>query len=632
MTDKLSPGKENLVSIRKGYKEIDALINRAWELRYENPEYTEITGQSVAKQSNKSGDQLGLVYGKLLQGVGRYLHTFDEQVASLLLDAKEQLENLQGEKTGWSVCYNFLAMVFESSGDYGTAFEHANKAVQYAREASFSEGEGDALVTIGQIHSRLCDFRQAMDSYRASLEIRTALGNNKAMASSLNLIARACTLTGEFDQAESYYQQSLALRKKINDVKGLPWTYLGIASLEEERGSYPEAIRAYHESIKANQEIGEKRSSLQCLIGLGRIHTRLGKFFKAEEYLAEAMEIADAMNVKPLLSDVHRSLGSLYEATGDLKNALHHYKEFQRIDNEVNSTETQSKLRNQQIIFATQQSRKEAEIFQLRNVELKQAYDNLEEKNNEITDSIRYAQKLQAAVLPLNQTMDEILGDYFLLYLPKDIVSGDFYWAAEKNGMRIFTAADCTGHGIPGAFMSMLGISFLNEIVSRMRNIDAGRILDQLREKVISSLHQSGEEGTAKDGMDMALCVYDDKENKLQFAGAFNSLYLFRDGELTEYKADRMPVSVHQKAGNPFTTQDIKIYEKDIIYLFSDGFADQFGGEQGKKYMYRRFREFISSINHLGMKEQKQLLEKEFMDWKRDYPQVDDVIVLGVKF
>lgn len=222
--------------------------------------------------------------------------------------------------------------------------------------------------------------------------------------------------------------------------------------------------------------------------------------------------------------------------------------------------------------------------------------------------------------------------EHFIFFLPRDIVSGDFYWMTQKDHFSVFVVADCTGHGIPGAFMSMLGVSFLNDIVGGMENLQANVILERLRSQVILSLHQTGKAGEANDGMDISLCIFDHETKKLQFSGAFNSIYHIRRGELTELKADRMPISIHWKMEEKFTNQAIQILEGDTVYMFSDGFADQFGGPEGKKFKYKPLKDLLLSIQDQSMEEQNDILEDNFDEWRGTLPQVDDVILMGLKF
>ncbi len=257
----------------------------------------------------------------------------------------------------------------------------------------------------------------------------------------------------------------------------------------------------------------------------------------------------------------------------------------------------------------------------------------IQKQKEEITDSINYASRIQQAVHPLTNYFDKTFSEYFILYKPRDIVSGDFYWIAEDKDKLYFTAADCTGHGVPGAFMSMLGISSLNEIFSNKNdNLTAGRILNLLREKIKFSLHQTGKDSENQDGMDIALCILHKKKKILEYAGAYNPLFLIRDGELQEYKADRMPIGIYLVEKSSFTNHKIKIKKGDVIYIFSDGFADQFGGPAQTKFKTVNLKKLLLEINDKPMNKQKQILEDRFNKWKGKLNQIDDIIFIGIRF
>ncbi|MFH2095444.1 MAG: two-component regulator propeller domain-containing protein, partial [Bacteroidota bacterium] len=256
--------------------------------------------------------------------------------------------------------------------------------------------------------------------------------------------------------------------------------------------------------------------------------------------------------------------------------------------------------------------------------------EQISQQNKNITDSIRYAKRIQTAVLSETKILKKYLSDFFVFFRPRDIVSGDFYWFGETGDKLVVVAADCTGHGVPGAFMSMLGITFLNEIVMKEKTTQPAEILNRLREEVIRALRQHGEEGEQKDGMDISLCTFSTETGTCRFAGANNPLYLVRKGELAEYKADRMPIAIYVNM-EAFSEIVLDLQKGDCLYLFSDGFADQFGGEKGRKYKYQTLKELLVSVYEKPMEEQLTILEKEFADWKGIYPQVDDVLVVGVK-
>lgn len=278
------------------------------------------------------------------------------------------------------------------------------------------------------------------------------------------------------------------------------------------------------------------------------------------------------------------------------------------------------------------------EVITNQNTEITKQKEELEHKNREITDSINYAQRIQKAVMPPKEFVNQYLPENFILLRPRDIVSGDFYWMTRKKGKNdtgdtiIICAADCTGHGVPGAFMSMLGVSFLNEIVNKFDISQANLILNELRTSVKKSLRQTGKSGEAKDGMDIALCVINVETMTMQYAGAYNPLLLIRNNEVLKWKADKMPIGIYIREKESFTNHEIELQHGDAFYIFSDGYIDQFGGEKGGKFMIKNFKEMLLDIHHKPMQEQKQILNKRIEEWMgSNYNQIDDMLVIGVK-
>jgi serine phosphatase RsbU (regulator of sigma subunit) len=256
--------------------------------------------------------------------------------------------------------------------------------------------------------------------------------------------------------------------------------------------------------------------------------------------------------------------------------------------------------------------------------------DQIAYQKKHITDSIMYAKRIQTALIPSLELFSDKL-QHFVLYKPLAIVSGDFYWVSSPENMQIIISADCTGHGVPGAFMSMLGVTMLNEIVNGKHIIMPDQILENLRQGVIKSLNQVAEEDSIKDGMDIAVCVVDFDKNIMWYAGANSPLYLVRGGELIHYRADKMPVAIHYKMG-PFTLHKIDLQKGDAFYIFSDGYADQFGGPKQKKYMSMQLKETLVAMAGKPMLEQGERLNEIFEEWKGDNSQVDDVTLIGVRY
>ena len=265
-------------------------------------------------------------------------------------------------------------------------------------------------------------------------------------------------------------------------------------------------------------------------------------------------------------------------------------------------------------------------------LEIEAQRDKIIIQNKEITDSIHYAKRIQQAVLPGKQLLERSLPDHFILFRPRDIVSGDFYWVEERNGLIIVCAADCTGHGVPGAFMSLLGLTFLNEIVNKDGILKAGEILNRLRTYIIMAVSPREESSQTRDGMDLSLVVIDRKRDQLEYAGAYNPLILMRDGEMIEYKADKMPIGKHVGEERPFHSHLVKLQEMDMIYLFTDGYRDQFGGDGGSKYKAKPFKRLLQEISHEPVLSQHEMLDLELDKWMKDLDQVDDILVMGIRY
>jgi serine phosphatase RsbU (regulator of sigma subunit) len=255
----------------------------------------------------------------------------------------------------------------------------------------------------------------------------------------------------------------------------------------------------------------------------------------------------------------------------------------------------------------------------------------IEAQKGEITSSIEYASRIQMAMLPMTDLFRDYFSEFFIIFKPRDIVSGDFYWIGEDENDIFLTVADCTGHGVPGAFMSTLGISVLNEIITHNSNLQANTVLNLLREKIKTSLHQTGKEGEAADGMDISLCVFRKDRKRIQFSGAYNPLYIINGGEFKEYKADRMPIGIHYGHEPSFTNYEINVKKGDVIYILSDGFIDQFGGPDCTKYKKANLKKLLSEIYYKPMEDQKKIIEIEFEKWKGKADQVDDITIIGVR-
>ncbi len=498
--------------------------------------------------------------------------------------------------------------------------------------------------------------------------------------------------TASLIKAEQNLLKALPVFEELGDVRYIAGMYEMLGLIYMHKKNDKQALDYMTKSLDIRKQIGNK-------FGIANTYKNLGNFYKnnnskkALKYYKKALDLAKEMEAKNILAELYYNIAGIYQDNKNYKKAFDYllaYKNLkEKLQNEDNTKKMtqlamQYEFDKKQRLQEEEQKRKDAiqqerlkqqemltyffvagfvfmlilaffiyknyrnkqktnKILEQKNQMLQEQKDKIEAQNKDITDSIKYAQRIQRALLPPNEFFTEKLLDYFILFRPRDIVSGDFYWATEKHDKIILTAADCTGHGVPGAFMSMLGISYLNEIVNKYdpnsgEPMRASIILNQLRYAVKTSLKQTGNDDEAKDGMDMALIIIDKKTNVVQYAGAHNPLFIVRNGELIKYKADKMPVGIFIREKESFTNHEIQVQKGDAVYMFSDGFVDQFGGEKGKKFMVARFRELILRIHDKPMAEQKAIFEYELDNWMnhtdvngQNYRQIDDILVIGFR-
>ncbi len=423
-----------------------------------------------------------------------------------------------------------------------------------------------------------------------------------------------------------------------------------------------------------SKELNNKYEIAINLFQIALIHKENSSYAEARIYFFQALDTARKIGMNDFRKQAYENLSEIYEKEGDYRNSLVFMKRFIGIRDSIFNEETnkmvnelQTKYESEKKDLALRQASEKDELstkvirqqrlmmyavvlvlliiagflaFVFRqnsqikkaNILLAEQNDLISKQHKEITDSIHYAQRIQRAILPPVELIEALIPERFILFRPRDIVSGDYYWLHSHGSKVIVAAADCTGHGVPGAFMSMLGVTFLSEIVGKNEDIHANEILNIMRENIIRSLHQKGKIGESQDGMDMAIYIIDMETRQMQYAGANNSLVMIRNNEVIQYKADKMPVGIHIKKSEMFTNNIIDLLEGDCIYTFSDGYQDQFGGPDGRKLMIKNMKEFLLKIHQNPMAEQRQLLDNNLNDWiGEEHEQIDDVLVIGVK-
>jgi CheY-like chemotaxis protein/tetratricopeptide (TPR) repeat protein len=540
---------------------------------------------------------------------------------------------------------------------------------------------------LGAIYKENNNTAKALEHFQKSLKLNEALGNLNAVKNNCINIALIYTDNDNSEQALVYFKKILKINEKQGKQPEILGDLINIGQALQSLKNYTESNQYIERAASIAQELSNISSLKNSYMILYENYDKLGNIEKAKEYFELASSIKSKLQkeeLKKFESRTKQAEAEVYEKESELiskdkkiikiskeqqltLDMLQQQKELSELkDREFQSKEKlqQARQRNINIIigsmafilllislfffFIFKQLREKKKAYTLleqskqeiieQKQEIEEQRDIATQQKRKITDSINYAQRIQKAVLPPISSFEKVLPEHFILFRPRDIVSGDFYWMTEKEGIVILAAVDCTGHGVPGAFMSMLGVAFLNDIVNKMtvnkhiRSLHANEILNQLRDHVITSLHQSGKTAESKDGMDMALCILDYENSQLQYAGAHNPVYIISNGELKQIEGDKMPIGIYKTSDISFKNHEITLTKGDLVYIFSDGYFDQFGGTNRMKMFSSVFRKYIFEIHKHSMAEQRRLLEEYYDNWKGKNEQVDDVLVIGFKF
>lgn len=557
--------------------------------------------------------------------------------------------------------------------DLRQSFDLAMKAKEASEMKEYVKGKADSSKVLGYCYWRFSDYSASLTNSLNALKIYKDTNALKDIADTLNSIGAVYMFQGEHTKRLECNLECLRIRKEVDDKEGVAGSENNIGETYFEMGDKENALKWFFVCLN-NPDVSEQIKAW-ATHNLGKVYRAQNDFEKAKSYLLESLKISSAVNYDVLSSGSNLQLAGLFfdeekfeeskkhaenalliaekigskeeiksalnliaqicENTGKLSEALHFYKKHHAAHIEIFNETNVQRIRDIEFQYEIERITKEAEIERLKTVELRAANEEvekqkqlLEHRNAEIIDSIKYAQRIQQALLKDEEHVSRHLPPHYILYKPKDIVSGDFYWVLEKGTFLYVAVADCTGHGVPGAFLTMLGTSYLNEISSRDDLPSPGQILDELRAKFIKEL---GADGETKDGMDISMVRIDLKTKEIVWAGANNPLWIIRKGATTveEVKANKQPIGLTH---NPsmFSDHHLKMQLGDFIYLFTDGFADQFGGPKGKKFKYKKLKEALLQIAHLTHDQQKKYLEKIFKDWSGDLEQVDDVCLVAL--
>jgi len=625
---------------------------------------------NLAKSSNNL--QRKVESGVLLSAA--YFNTNKEiKSINLINDLIKECKS-SNDKISLSRAYRAKANYYNWMSNYPEAIKYYIEAQKINEELKDPIRLAGGYQDLGAVNFYVEHYAKAAEYFEKAVAIyEVTPGHEKHVGSLLGNLGIVYIESNNLYKAEVSLKKSLSLNLKMNNFSALANTYTNLCKLEYEKKDINKALEYNKKSIDIMIETNDESISNNYSNRAELLRTQK-KYDEAIVCINKAFEIENKKNNKTFISDLYLNraalyfdMGKLYEAYEDQRKHIEIEDSLINVDNqhnindlekkyELDQKEKQNQILNQQIeIHNVESSRqriltsfvivilivvvliafvfiRQNRIRKKANLDLSKKNKIIEEQHKDITDSIKYSKRIQEAILPPEKMWYDILPNSFLLYKPKDILSGDFYWVEETNDFVFLAAADCTGHGVPGALMSIVNYNLLNKAVLEKGIYDPGEILTAVNMWLTHSLHQTYNESSIKDGMDVALVSINKKTNELKFAGAFNSLYLYTNDSFVEIRGDKFPVGAFiEESMKKFTTHTLQASPSDQLYIFTDGFADQFGGPKGKKYKYNKLKDFLTANKHKKPIEQKQALEQEFEAWKGRNEQVDDVLIIGLK-
>lgn len=582
----------------------------------------------------KAKDEIGR--GEALAGLGKVAYNKNDAAAALAHygDALKIFEKFN-YKDGLAGLYINLALVYEDGGNIKMAVDFYNKGLKTARENNDIVSESSCYTNLGNIYTMEEKYDLAIESHKRSIDLKHQIGNKQGEGTSLNNLGVTYYQMGNIDKALDCFQSAYKIYVEIDDKKSIFPSCNNIASIYHEKNNYEKALEFYDKSYKVAQELNSISKRIVSLEGLSLLHKDMGNLSQALDYSILCMQLKDTLYNKEQ-AEINAEMQTKFAT------------EKKQQENEMLNLQLKSEtlVKTVFIVLAfamlllaffifrgLRQKQKSNLVLSEKNKIIEEQKHIVEEQNKDITDSIKYAERIQHAILPPDKLWASLLPDSFVYYKPKDILSGDFYWIEKKDDFVFFAAADCTGHGVPGALMSIVNYNLLNKAVLEKGYTSTSDILNYVNNELTVSLHQSYRESSVRDGMDISICAFNTKTKELQFSGANNPVYLIRGGTLSQLNADKYPIGSFVEETMPsFTSQTLQLEKGEVMYLFSDGYADQFGGPNGKKFKYKQLKEVLLEIQGKSMQEQKEILDKRLCDWKGTLEQVDDICVIGVKF
>lgn len=549
----------------------------------------------------------------------------------LSLNAKSEKVN---STEGIAGANKILGYCYWRFSDYTSSLKHSLKALDLYRSLGHKRGEADALNSIGAVYMFQEKNEKRLQCNLDCLAIRKGIGDLEAVAGSQNNIGETYLELLDFNNAIVWFEK--CLNNPNSGSTNIAWVNFNLGKTKNLQGDTIAAISFFEKALSICLSVNYEILISETYLELGNLFLSIEELEKAKDLAEKAKNSAERIGAKENIGKSYLLLSKIYEKEGEISDSLFYFKKYHNTHSELFNEEKDQQIKDINYQYEINKISKEAEIERLKSIELKSAYEKIERqsylievKNKEFVESVTYAKEIQFAVLNERKIVKESNFDTFLIYKPKDIVSGDFYWSASFKRYTYIVVADCTGHGVPGGFLTMLGIAYLNQLITESNLKTPNVILDELRIKIIKDLSSKY---SSRDGMDISIVRIENETNKIDWAGAKNPLWVIRgDSDVIEsIPANRQSICYAENL-SPFVNHEIQLVKGDMIYLFTDGFSDQFGGPKGKKIGKKIFRNILLDCKDESVGDQKATIKSAYIKWKGSLEQIDDICIIGVR-
>jgi tetratricopeptide (TPR) repeat protein/serine phosphatase RsbU (regulator of sigma subunit) len=681
---KLDSLEKALASASDKKTRIKLLNNLAREYLNKAPKKTISYSAEALKLARAAGDKKAMANALNAQGIAhKNIGNLDSALSCQ--DSAIALYTAINDSSGISRVHNNIGIIFKEKGEYDRSLEQYFKSLKLAEAMRDTNAIARTYGNIGVVYKHQGSELKALEYHSMSMEIYKKVGDTDGISRALNNMGIIYKNQKNYEKALKCFEEALKMNEEDGDLKGQATVHSSIGILLNLTNDHKRAMEHYTKALALNRQMGDRSGESNVLYNMGSLHVAMENYAEAKKLIEQSLELTWSTGVRELRHQCFLTLGKIYAATGNHREAYRYLNKYVSLKDSLLNESTSKQIAELQSLYDSEKKEKEIQLLKQRseiqelafskqetelkrqrtlnyaviaglvllgvfaffmyngyrqklrmNSQLAQQNAVIEEKNKDILDSIRYAKRLQDTILPPHSLIRQHLPESFILYLPKDIVSGDFYYfetpCKDQPGAPVIIAAvDCTGHGVPGAFMSIVAHNLLSEAVTGNKISQPSLILDEVNKGLWEKVKQKQEASSTADGMDISICRLDRDANELQYAGAFSPLWIASNGVMKEVKADKITIGLKNSETRKFTNNTVQLHKGDTIYLFTDGFADQFGGEKGKKLMTKQFREILLSLQPLTMEEQKARLMNILTTWKGSHEQVDDILVIGLR-